>query len=52
LRDCLFVGYPNMRTVAHLLALFLLPQKIQQSMREWLSVPLGRPVPASNGSTS
>ena len=43
--DCLFAGYPDLRTVAHLLALFLLPEKLLQAMRELLSRPLGRPSP-------
>jgi glycosyltransferase involved in cell wall biosynthesis len=50
LRECLFAGSPNLRTVAHLFALFLLPDKLQQSLRDLFSGPLGRPVTANSGS--
>jgi glycosyltransferase involved in cell wall biosynthesis len=52
LRECLFAGRPNVRTVMHLLALFLLPDKVHQAVRDLLAVPLGRPVTASNSSIS
>lgn len=52
LRECLFAGHPNVRTVAHLLALFLLPDTVQHALRDLFAAPLGRPVTANSRSTS
>lgn len=50
LRECLFTGRPNARTVVHLLALFLLPYKVRHAVGNLLAGPLGRPVTASDRS--
>jgi hypothetical protein len=52
LRECLLAGRPNVRTVAHLIALFLLPDNLRHTVRDLLADPLGRPVTASNRSIS
>lgn len=48
LRECLLVGRPNVRTVAHLVALFLLPDKLRLALRDLLANPLRRQVTASS----
>jgi glycosyltransferase involved in cell wall biosynthesis len=45
--ECLYAGRSSVRAVLHLLALFLLPDKVKNTLRGLLAGPLGRPVAAN-----
>ena len=44
LYECVYVGSPNIRTVGHLIALFVLPQKIRYIVRDVLAMFIFRPL--------
>ena len=47
LGECLFEGRPNILTILHLVALFLVPDKLLQALRDVLANPLARSVASS-----